>query len=191
CAVSGAWIRRPASRTVCPASGASTGGGAPDPEYDASCAVSFQGGAPSYSTARSVIVCRAHTSAPEDRAASRTRSQRWPRVAARSSWGEGAQAVAYRNWKGRQPRRTASAGAPRARQKAAHAPGSSVSSSKTTPSAEVNGGPPGAVSAASASSAPAAARYCETASSPARSTLTSVLVTREPRAWARSPASRP
>src|SRR5690606_341415 len=124
-------------------------------------------------------------------AASRTRSQPWPPAEVCSSCGKGAQAVAYRNWKGRQPRRTASAGASRARQKAAHAPGSSVSSSKTTPSAEVNGGPPGAVSAASASSAPAAARYCETASSPARSTLTSVLVTREPRAWARSPASRP
>ncbi len=107
------------------------------------------------------------------------------------AWGRGAQAVAYRNWKGRQPALIASAGASRARQNAAQAPGSSVSSSKSTPSAEVKGGPPGASSAASPSSAPAAARYWDTASRPARSALVVTWVAAMPRAWPTKPASSP
>ena len=60
---------------------------------------------------------------------------------------------------------------PSAVQNAAHTSGTSASTSNRTPSALTNGGPPGRRSTASASSAPAAARYCEIVSSAASATL--------------------
>lgn len=136
--------------------------------------------------------CRGHTSAPEVAAACCTRAQGTARAARCSSSGIGAQAVAYRNWKGCQPVRIASSGAPSSRQNRAQGTGSSASSSNRVPHRPVNGGPPGASDTASVSGAFAAARYWPRVSSAARSTpVVTCAGCAPPRAWPSRAASRP